>query len=238
MPAAMQGDEATADANAADDLCRDERALRFRRSTSRNASLADLYCAFAMMVLWRCYHQILGPRRHLAKFANRLCRHSGVWVRFDPHLAWQPAKSDVEGGDTFWLISHEGFSNCPVGPPRTAHKRNASMQQQGFLNMALPRGPPDHRYYKTLQCQTPLSAATGVKEKFRRRKTGWTSPAPRGLDNPLQLPPFGPSGPLIRFLAPSPPSKTHVPCSVPSSAFALFPYLSTCFHHRESPSGS
>jgi hypothetical protein len=45
-------------------------ALRFRRGASRCASLADLYCAFGMAFLRCCYHQILGPRRHLPKFSN------------------------------------------------------------------------------------------------------------------------------------------------------------------------
>jgi len=53
------------------------------------------------------YHQILGPRGHLPKFANGLCRHSDVWVRFDPHLNWQATKSDVKRGNAFGLISHK-----------------------------------------------------------------------------------------------------------------------------------
>ena len=34
-----------------------------------------------MAFLRCCYHQILGPRRHLPKFVNSLCRHVGAYVR-------------------------------------------------------------------------------------------------------------------------------------------------------------
>jgi hypothetical protein len=47
-----------------------EGALRFRRGASRCASLADLHCAFGMEFLRCCYHQVLGPRRHLPKVSN------------------------------------------------------------------------------------------------------------------------------------------------------------------------
>ena len=52
------------------------RRLRFRRGARRHASLADLYCAFGMMFLRGCYHQILRPHRHFAKFAHAFCRHA------------------------------------------------------------------------------------------------------------------------------------------------------------------
>src|SRR2546430_289884 len=45
------------------------RALCFRRDAGRFTSLADFYRAFAMAFLRGCYHQILGPRRDLPKFA-------------------------------------------------------------------------------------------------------------------------------------------------------------------------
>jgi len=48
-------------------------------------------------------HQILGPRGHFPKFADGLCRHSDVWVRFDPLLNWQGTKSDVKRGNAFGL---------------------------------------------------------------------------------------------------------------------------------------
>ena len=38
-----------------------------RRGSRRNTSLAHLYCAFGIPLLWRRYHQILRPRRHLPK---------------------------------------------------------------------------------------------------------------------------------------------------------------------------
>jgi hypothetical protein len=81
----------------------------FRRDASRYASPAHLYCASGMAFLRGCYHQILGPRRHLPKFANGLCSHSDVWVHLHPHLIWQATKSYVERGNAFGLISHKGF---------------------------------------------------------------------------------------------------------------------------------
>ena len=56
-----------------------------------------------MVILWCCYHQILGPRRHLPKFANGCYRHSDIWVRLDRHLTWQAAKSYVERGNALGL---------------------------------------------------------------------------------------------------------------------------------------
>jgi hypothetical protein len=56
-----------------------------------------------MMILRCCYHQILGPGRHLPKFANGCYRHSDIWVRLDPHLTWQANKSYVERGDALGL---------------------------------------------------------------------------------------------------------------------------------------
>jgi hypothetical protein len=85
------------------------RALPFRRDASRYASPAHLYCAFGMAFLRGCYHQILGPRGHLPKFANGLCSHSDVWVHLHPHLIWKATKSYVERGNAFGLISHKGF---------------------------------------------------------------------------------------------------------------------------------
>src|SRR5262245_31346450 len=82
--------------------------LRFWGDASRHASLADLYCAFGMVLLRGCYHQILSPRRYLPKFANGRCRHSDVWVRLDPHLSWQAPKSYVQRGNAFGLVSHQG----------------------------------------------------------------------------------------------------------------------------------
>src|SRR4051812_2852636 len=63
-----------------------------------------------MVLLRGCYHQILGPRRHLPKLANGRCRHPDVWVRLDPHLSWQVTKSDVEAGNAFGLVAHHGPS--------------------------------------------------------------------------------------------------------------------------------
>ena len=90
-----------------------EKRLRFRRDASRYASLAYFYGASGTALL-RCYYdQILGPRRHLPKFANGLCRYSDASVHLDPHLIWQATKSYVERGNTFGLISHAGSPSRP-----------------------------------------------------------------------------------------------------------------------------
>jgi hypothetical protein len=68
-----------------------------------------------MAFLRCCYRQILGPRRHLAKLANGLCRHSDIWVHLDPHLIWQATKSYVERGNAFALIpGHRVLADCPA----------------------------------------------------------------------------------------------------------------------------
>jgi hypothetical protein len=69
------------------------RALRFRRGARRHASLAHFYCAFGTPLVWRCYHQILGPRRHLAKFTNGVRRYSEVLVCLNSHLIWQTPRA-------------------------------------------------------------------------------------------------------------------------------------------------
>jgi len=66
------------------------------------------------MAFLRCgYHQILGPRRHLPKFSNGLCRHASACVRFNPHFGWQGTNSYVERSNAFGFISHEGFRSLP-----------------------------------------------------------------------------------------------------------------------------
>jgi hypothetical protein len=57
----------------------------------------------------RC-HQIRGPRRHLPKLSNSLCRHAGACVRFNPHFRWQATESYAERGNAFALISGHGKS--------------------------------------------------------------------------------------------------------------------------------
>jgi hypothetical protein len=59
-----------------------------------------------MAFLRRCYHQILGPRRHLAEFADGLCRHGNARFHLDPHTTRQATKSYVKGGNAFGLIFH------------------------------------------------------------------------------------------------------------------------------------
>jgi len=80
--------------------------LRFRRGARRHASLAHSYYAFGTAFLGRCYGQIFGPRRQLPKFSNGVCRYSEIFVCLNSHLIWQAAKSDLERGCAFGLISH------------------------------------------------------------------------------------------------------------------------------------
>jgi hypothetical protein len=53
-----------------------------------------------------CYDQIVGPSRHLPKFADRLCRQPDARVCLDPHLIWQATKGYVKGGNAFRLVFH------------------------------------------------------------------------------------------------------------------------------------
>jgi len=79
------------------------------------------------MILRCCYHQILGPRRHLPKFAHGCYRHSDIWVRLDPHLTWQATKSYVERGNAFGLILHQSsltIRSGSFGPPAARGTRS------------------------------------------------------------------------------------------------------------------
>src|ERR1700756_5420641 len=116
-----------APASVAGTVCLSHRALRFRRGACRYASLADLYCAFGMVFLRGCYHQILGPRRHLPKLSNGLCRHAGAYVRLNVHLGWQSAESYVERSNAFALIpGHRLLPDCSTAqqPPFTSMRRS------------------------------------------------------------------------------------------------------------------
>src|SRR6516162_652258 len=119
------------------------RALRFRRGACRYASLADLYCAFGMAFLRGCYHQILGPRRHLPKLSNGLCRHAGAYVRLNLHLGWQAAESYVERSNAFALIpGHRLLPDCSAAEQPTiegnSFARHASERGQGTLEGVVP----------------------------------------------------------------------------------------------------
>jgi hypothetical protein len=80
--------------------------LRFRRDAGCDGSLAHFYAAPGTAFRRRRYGQILGPRRHLPKFANCLCRHPDVWVGLDLHPSWPAAKKRLERGNTFHFASH------------------------------------------------------------------------------------------------------------------------------------
>jgi hypothetical protein len=111
--------------------------LMLRRGASRYASPADLYCAFGMAFLRGCYHQILGPRRHLPKFSNSLCRHAGAHIRLNLHLGWQAAESYVERSNAFALIpGHRVLADCPAAELR-------GLTKQTLSNMPLGGEAPD-----------------------------------------------------------------------------------------------
>jgi hypothetical protein len=79
------------------------------------ARFADFDRVFGITIL-RCRDStVVGPRRHVPKFADGLCRHADVRVHLDPHLIWQASKSDVERGNAFRLVVH-GRHQCL--PPR------------------------------------------------------------------------------------------------------------------------
>jgi hypothetical protein len=62
---------------------------------SGDARLAHFYHAFGIAFLRRCYHQILGPRRHLSELADGLRGHCNAWFRVNPHVTRQATKSYV-----------------------------------------------------------------------------------------------------------------------------------------------
>jgi len=88
--------------------------LCFRRGSRRQVSLAHLYCAFGTPFIGRCYGQIFGPRRQLPKFSNGVCRYSEIFVCLNSHLIWQSAKSDLQCGSAFGLISHKGLRTADI----------------------------------------------------------------------------------------------------------------------------
>ena len=88
------------------------------------------------MFLRGCYHQILGPRRHLPKLSNGLCRHAGAYVRLNLHLGWQAAESYVERSNAFALIpGHRVLADCLAAEQRAIEgipfSRHASERGHG-----------------------------------------------------------------------------------------------------------
>jgi hypothetical protein len=69
-----------------------------------------------MVFLRGCYHQILGPRRHLPKYGR--CRHSDVWVRLDSPAAFCAAwltglyAAAARGIEHFAIGDNVGFGLC------------------------------------------------------------------------------------------------------------------------------
>jgi len=79
-----------------------------------------------------CYHQILGPRRHLPKLSNGLCRHAGADVRLNVHLGWQalkfPGIRPISGTRDYSRLS------CDIGdtqPIETVRRARAARQLVG-----------------------------------------------------------------------------------------------------------
>src|SRR5580704_34571 len=88
-----------------------------------------------MAVLRPRYHQILRPRRHLAKLANRLRRHADLSIHFHLRGVWQTAKRYLERGNVSWLVSHLGFSLC-LQPTKLYHL-------PGYLEVLFQRSTHD-----------------------------------------------------------------------------------------------
>jgi hypothetical protein len=82
---------------------------------SEDARLAHFYYAFGIVFLRNAYHCVFGPRRHLAEFADGLCRHGNARLDLDPHTTRQTSKSNVKGGNAFGLIFHWASSLADRG---------------------------------------------------------------------------------------------------------------------------
>jgi hypothetical protein len=98
-----------------------------------------------MTFLRGCYHQILGPRHHLPKLCNGLCRHAGAYVRLNLHLGWQAAESYVERSNVFALIpGHRVLADYSAAEQPaiegTPFARHASERGHGTLE-----GVPDDK---------------------------------------------------------------------------------------------
>jgi hypothetical protein len=90
------------------------RALPSRWVMSEDARLAHFYYAFGMVFLRNAYYCVFGPRRHLAEFADGLCRHGNARFHLDPHTTRQTTKSYVKGGNAFGLIFHWASSLADI----------------------------------------------------------------------------------------------------------------------------
>jgi hypothetical protein len=110
--------------------------LSLRRDARRHASLAHLYCTFGTAFIWRRYDQILGPRSHVPKFANSVCRNSEILVCLDPHLIRQAAESDMECGSAFRLVSHKGLPYCPISTVDRRKQPSTSLRSGHFFKGA------------------------------------------------------------------------------------------------------
>jgi len=100
-------------------LCRDHRpdcvGYFRRRSTLRLWCDAGRCVSFAnpdralVIASNRSYdRQIRRPCRHLAKVADRLCRHFDLWVHLHLHFIWQATQRRLKRGDALGFVSHNG----------------------------------------------------------------------------------------------------------------------------------
>jgi hypothetical protein len=78
-------------------------ARRGRIATSR---FAHPYYASGIAFLRGRYHQVVRPRRYLAKFANRFCRHADASVGLNMHRIRQSTERHLERGNAFRFVSH------------------------------------------------------------------------------------------------------------------------------------
>jgi hypothetical protein len=91
-----------------------------------------------MAILRGCYHQILRPRRHFAKFTDSFCRHANVPVDLNLHAGRQATKSNLERGNASGFISHVG-SLLSVGYPAVLQPHQRWSTTAGFSSFANTR---------------------------------------------------------------------------------------------------
>jgi hypothetical protein len=66
--------------------------LWFWEEAFRSPGLTHSYCALGAAIVRGCYHQILRPHGHFAKFGHAFCRHANVTVNLNLHPGRQAAK--------------------------------------------------------------------------------------------------------------------------------------------------
>jgi hypothetical protein len=90
--------------------------LRLWRDARRCVSLAHLDCALGIASERRSDRQIRRPRRHLAKVADRLCRHFNLWVHLHLHFHLASYPAPVEARQRSWPCIAQGLLLFSVPP--------------------------------------------------------------------------------------------------------------------------